>query len=188
MRHTLARSPARAERLLQVLGNLGSYSRASETAYGDLTGTSSTDTTVDETWHTDANVQAAVVTASPVRAGGLCPWPTPPPRGHGIDVRLWFLERPQFDGQRCGPGWICGGSGFLAGAAVGHRHGATILVSSAWTSPAALGWSLLSRSSRLAHLGWMAASLVITQTETCQRRWPPRTPALNSPGGHHFVI
>ena len=29
---------------------------------------------------------------------------------------------------------------------------------------------LPSRSSRLARLGWMAASLVITQTEPCQRR------------------
>jgi hypothetical protein len=57
-------------------------------------------------------------------------------------------------------------SGFLAGAAVGHHLGAIILVSSAWTSPVALAWSLPSRSSRLAHLGWMAASLVITQTET----------------------
>jgi hypothetical protein len=100
----------------------------------------------------------------------------------------WFLEPPQFDGQRCGPGWICGGSRFLAGAAVGHHLGATILVSSAWTSPAALAWSLPSRSSRLAHLGWMAASLVITQTETCQRRRPLRTPGLELTGGHNFLI
>jgi hypothetical protein len=79
-------------------------------------------------------------------------------------------------------------SGFLAGAAVGHHLGAIILVSSAWTSPAALAWSLPSRSSRLAHLGWMAASLVITQAETCQRRRPPRTPGLELTGGHNSLI
>jgi hypothetical protein len=43
-------------------------------------GTSSTDTTVDETWQTEANVQAAVVTALASKGWRICPWPTPPPR------------------------------------------------------------------------------------------------------------
>jgi hypothetical protein len=89
----------------------------------------------------------------------------------GIDVRLWFREPPHNStasaADQAGSAAVLA---FLAGAAAGHHLGATILVSSAWTSPAALAWSLPSRSSQLAHLGWMAASLVIMQTETCQRR------------------
>jgi hypothetical protein len=57
-----------------------SHSRASESAYGDLTGHLVHDTTVDETWHTEANVQAAVVTALASKGWRICPWPRPPPR------------------------------------------------------------------------------------------------------------
>jgi hypothetical protein len=86
-------------------------------------GTSSTDTAVDETWHTEANVQAAGVTALASKGWRILSVAHSATKEHSIDVGRWFLEPPQFDGQRCGPGWICGGSGFLAGAAVGHHLG-----------------------------------------------------------------
>jgi hypothetical protein len=44
-------------------------------------------------------------------------------KSNDLGWRRWFLEPHNIDGQRCGPGWICGGSGFLAGAAVGHHLG-----------------------------------------------------------------
>ena len=80
------------------------------------------DTAVDETWHTEANVQAAGVTALASKGWRILSVANTATKEHGIDVGRWFLS-PQFDGQRCGPGWICGGSGFLAGAAVGHHLG-----------------------------------------------------------------
>lgn len=48
--------------------------------------TSSTDTTVDETWHTEANVQAAVVTALASKGWRILSVANTATKEHGIDV------------------------------------------------------------------------------------------------------
>ena len=48
--------------------------------------TSSTDTTVDEPWHTEANVQAAVVTALASKGWRILSVANTATKEHGIDV------------------------------------------------------------------------------------------------------